>query len=96
MTGPQFMQMTAPNGSELLVNLDQVQQIQPAVSCAGAVLRLAGGEVLNVQESFDALALRLVFLPFPPRARSEFELAEEADRRQIAMPFAVALAGAVR
>jgi hypothetical protein len=87
--------MTASNGSAVLVNLDQVRHIQPAASHDGSVLRLADGDVLNVRDDFNALALR-VQVPVPPRPRSEFETAEAADRRQIAMPFAVALNGAVR
>ena len=75
MQGSEFLAVTVANGENVLLNIGNVKLFKPRDhEVDGATVVLMDGTQLHIRDDFNALALRLAFLPVPPRSRDQLAL----------------------
>lgn len=76
----EFLAVTVANGENAVLNVSNVKLFKPRDhGIDGATAVLMDGSVLHLRDDFNALAVRLAFLPVPPRSRDQLSMFDERD-----------------
>jgi hypothetical protein len=71
----EFLAVTQQNGANALINMANVARIvERDHGLEGAQVVYTDGTTLQVRDDFNALAVRMAFLPVPPRPREQMWL----------------------